>query len=419
MKRNIIFFLILILTFNIPFIYSATDEGYGEANDNLGQFTDTFENSNNLTVLVDVIVNTTLDCVELNYTGGSPIYENFTVYTEVDVGADRVEVNNDTYVEHLALRNEDTYLYYDYGANYFDDFTHDFDFSCAYDVAGSLGNPWTLSDKSIDDVRGLFGTANEKTLNCRLYRHTFQGNSISIAYYSGGGVTGDSDGVYGAISSGVLYFVRIVKNGAGLVLGVYSTSALRDAGDGTDGDITNLSLNMGSDLKFRYIYAVNTWNDGAGAYNCNYDVYRYRIGRVGGGYDTEGYCITEDYLNYTTGNSLTLLTNTSMPDGTSMTIQFSNDNITWTLNDWEPIFGGFEAVDLRILNYSDLYIMYNLSGTALLTPRLYQSRLVTTNGTAGGGTTIVSTGINSSGIIIVIFLCSIGVILIYGVKRKR
>ena len=64
MKKRSIFFLIILLIFNIPFINSATDEGYGEANENLGQFVDSYENDDNVSYAYQVVNNQTLDVME-------------------------------------------------------------------------------------------------------------------------------------------------------------------------------------------------------------------------------------------------------------------------------------------------------------------------------------------------------------------
>lgn len=105
------------------------------------------------------------------------------------------------------------------------------------------------------------------------------------------------------------------------------------------------------------------------------------------GYVDDGYFTTVDYLSdpLANGSALTALTNTSIPANTQILLEFSEDNITWVLNDWQPLFGGFEAVDLRDLNYSAGYhCRFNLSTTdSSVTPRVYQNRLITTIGTGG------------------------------------
>ena len=99
------------------------------------------------------------------------------------------------------------------------------------------------------------------------------------------------------------------------------------------------------------------------------------------GYVSDGYFITVDYLSdpLANGSALVHLTNTSIPDGTVILVEYSDDNSTWIFNDWQPIFGGFESIDLRDLNYSTgFYIRFNLSTSdSSLTPRVYQSRLIT------------------------------------------
>ena len=100
------------------------------------------------------------------------------------------------------------------------------------------------------------------------------------------------------------------------------------------------------------------------------------------GFVEEGYFTTTDYLDYANGSILVLITNTTIPENTVITVELSEDNATWTLNDWEPIFGGYEAIDLRELNWSSAcYLRYNLSTDhGGFTPRVYQSRLITTQG---------------------------------------
>lgn len=370
MKGWPVIFLLIVLAMGTPTVM-AIDE-----------VVDDYEDEDLVYFKDDVVRNSTFDVMELNFSGLAPSFEDFTGYTEVDVGADRIQVNSAVYVEHEALRTEDTYLYYDFGAGYFDDFTHDFDFSCDYDMPGSLGNPWTLSQTAINDVRGIFNTANEKALNVRLYRHTSQGNSISLSYYSGSGVTADTHGVYGAIVSSTLYYVRIVKSTNNINLGVYSTSLLRDAGDGTDGDITNLDIDMFGGYTFRYLFVANTWNDGSSPFNCNYDVYNFNIGGVAGGYATDGWFNTTNYLDGLSYNATVLLTNTSIPSG-SINAEISGDGSAWT--DLGTLASGYEAMDLRALGLVDGWLRFNFTrGDPSETPRLYQTRLVHEGPGAGG-----------------------------------
>ena len=99
------------------------------------------------------------------------------------------------------------------------------------------------------------------------------------------------------------------------------------------------------------------------------------------GYAEEGYFTTSDYLDYVNGSALVLMTNTTIPEGGTITVELSEDNATWTLNDWDPLSGGFEAIDLRDLNFSAGFIpRLNMTSDSFDTPRVYQLRLVTTEG---------------------------------------
>jgi hypothetical protein len=132
--------------------------------------------------------------------------------------------------------------------------------------------------------------------------------------------------------------------------GVMAVDAVGDAGDWCSGSVANL----------------------------------WRSGNVTGGFLAEGYFTTVDYLSDPLANGLALvqMTNTTIPANTAITMEFSEDNSTWILNDWQPLFGGFESVDLRDLEFSDEYwIRFNLSTTdSTVTPRVHQSRLITTIG---------------------------------------
>jgi len=131
-------------------VNGAIDEGYGEDQTALGQFVDSFENTNNITVMDDVVRNSTLNCIELNYTMGVKDYENYTDYTEVDIGADRIQVA-DYHIDHLAYRSETTYLYYDKGVGFFTDFLHEV--KARSDFAQQFTNSafWALTN-NLEDI---------------------------------------------------------------------------------------------------------------------------------------------------------------------------------------------------------------------------------------------------------------------------
>ena len=408
MKKSIIFFLILILTFNIPLIYSATDEGYGEANDNLGQFTDSFEDANNVSIAVNIINNVTLECMELDYDSEVLHKIDYNDFTEYEENPDKITVHSAVLVSQVCERGgsgtKEAFLYYDLGAGSLENYIHEFDYYLDTYTSYGQGIAWMTSNY-VEDWRKS-ATNSHDSLAIRTYLN----NIYLYEMVAGNGLFNSAPYT---INLDTWYYMRVTVSDVAdsIILQVYSDLARTVL-------LTTLSIDLKKDYSLRYVFATST--DDSGSYPTATLTHKVaNLSLPSGGYFSEGYFITSDYLNYTTGNSLTLLTNTSIPDGTTMTVQFSDDNSTWVLNDWDPIFGGFEAIDLRILNYTDLYLMYNFTGNPALTPRLYQSRLVTTNGTGGGvGAIVYVNRYPASTFIMIIFLFSIGLSIIWMVKKK-
>lgn len=97
------------------------------------------------------------------------------------------------------------------------------------------------------------------------------------------------------------------------------------------------------------------------------------------GYSTSGYFTTSDYLDQINGSVLVQMTNATIPALTGITVEFSSNNSTWVNS--TALTDGFQSIDLRTLNWSSsYYLRYNFSGTPAITPRLYQSRVITTEG---------------------------------------
>jgi len=185
------------------------------------------------------------------------VLEDFLDYTEVDIVADRIQRTGDPsyHIDHLAYRNEITYVYDDKGTDHFGDFEHKVD--VLSDFAGN--NPcsavWMLAN-ALGSVVPL-QDANETFILIQVYRagagdYRMYLREWYTTYYLNGPV---------AVSASTTYYLLIKKTGTTLVCGIYSTAGLRDAGDGTDGDVGNLALTLQADHKFQYIYACNSWKD--------------------------------------------------------------------------------------------------------------------------------------------------------------
>lgn len=203
---------------------------------------------------------------------GVPLYEDFTTYTEVEPD-DRIQKTTN-HIDIHTERNEDSYLYKDYGVNHFTDFTHDVNF---YINSVGIGQRpivlvWLLSN-DLDDYYGLI-TNSKTAIGVRFYSRTDANYYRILLTESYGGTeywnlfedSPDEDGY------DTWFYLKIMKSATSLKCGIYSTAELRDAGDATDGDIGNLSLTLQADHNFRYVFGCNTWNDGNADWDLDADI---------------------------------------------------------------------------------------------------------------------------------------------------
>lgn len=195
--------------------------------------------------------------------GGEPPpgVEDFTTYTEVDIAADRIQkIAN--HADCLSYRNEDVYLYKDKGVDHFGDFSHRVDGKSDFAQLYGIGAIWSLQNY-IGNFRG--GYEGGKPGICLMFAQ----NVINERRAQLVEITGGAGGYYAdasvVLSANTMYYFLIKKTGTSLVCGIYSSAALRNAGNGIDGDIDNLSLTLHSDWKFQYVYGCSSWND-----NLNY-----------------------------------------------------------------------------------------------------------------------------------------------------
>lgn len=197
-------------------------------------------------------------------------FEVFTVYTEVDIVADRIQFTVNR-IDLTPDRDETVHLHRDKGADHFGDFTHTLDVRGTYPSVNGIVFVWGLANDVADDLYRQGFVHSETIIVVELQKmHASGTRSIYIRECVGNDGT-NLDGKTG-LSMGTWYYLKVVKSGTSFVCGIYSTAGLRDAGDGTDGDIGNLAITLVADHKFRYIYACSSWNSGTGTYNSNAEI---------------------------------------------------------------------------------------------------------------------------------------------------
>lgn len=173
--------------------------------------------------------------------------EDYTTFTEVDPNSHLTVTAH--HLDFDAYENEDCYLYKDYGADFFGDFTHKVDVKgSAFDQDWDWGYCWMLSN-DIDDGGGLL-EAKKTAVSVCLVRVAGTTGLFLIEYYNGW-TYGDDD--YYPITENTWYYLTITKTGTALTCKIYSDSARTILLD-------TLSRTLQADHKFRYLFGCNNYN---------------------------------------------------------------------------------------------------------------------------------------------------------------
>jgi hypothetical protein len=185
--------------------------------------------------------------------GGLLDYNDFT---EVDPNT-HLAIVGTNHLDFDAYKNEDCYLYKDYGTDHFGDFEHKVDMkaSALDDYDNSFF--WMLSN-DINDVHDLYGGGKTfLTLRCIKFSGT---SHIVLEEYESGNLWYDDY----VITGDTWYYLTVTKSGTSLTCKIYSDSARTILLD-------TLSLTLHADHKFRYLFGCNTYNDG-NANVCTLDI---------------------------------------------------------------------------------------------------------------------------------------------------
>ena len=187
-------------------------------------------------------------------TYASPAYEDFTAYTEVDPNNHINYVGTD-HVDFQGYRNEDCYLYYDYGVDFFgSDWEHLVDVRVAASNTLAISECWMLSN-ALDDMNGLF-TAEEDLLTIFFYESSLGVINIYLREYYNAVHYSDS---YVGVEN-TWYYFTIQKAGTAFTCKIYSDSARTSLLD-------TLSITLQADHSFRYVFACNSYNAGTAQIN--------------------------------------------------------------------------------------------------------------------------------------------------------
>lgn len=180
------------------------------------------------------------------------VFEDFTTYTEVEPD-DRIQ-KTAQHIDHLAYRNEDSYLYKDKDVDHFgSNWEHLVDVYCASSNAQGIGAFWAVTN-DLDDIQGLYNADKNYLYMC----FAAAGTVTYLVEGYGGVHYADSY----ASSVATWYYLRIKKVGTAFTCKIYDTAASRDAETADAHLLDTLSLTLHSDLSYRYIFGCNSQNTG-------------------------------------------------------------------------------------------------------------------------------------------------------------
>jgi len=420
------------LLFNIP-IGLSNDYDYGEDSECLGQIIEDYTNDNTVNITYQVIHNSTLSCMELNYTEGIEVirdwtdtgYENTSVvFAEHDrwssdlrfqtftILADALSIAPYTTINrgHLWIMltiNSDwldqqyvRFRWMKYRSGSTGGVDNTFPIFRVYDGLYDRASDTDFPHEAEVLEKGSGGKMYEATMVGLAY-NTWQTKDVKMDITSWGGNQTYTTLMWSPNDYSTVYLCGIQIDWI-------------QVNEGSGGADNQYYLNWNSGIQ------TIVWEEGSDHTNDNgYGFFNGTLGIGSGGYDGEGYFTTTEMLN---GNkTIVAMYNTSIPDDASMSVEYSIDNETTWVNSKniegsEIITNGYHSVDLRHLNTSIIWQKVSMTGDGLVTPRLYQTRFITTEGNCTGGNGEVEN--NIYGILIAIFLLCIGFILLYGVKRK-
>ena len=173
-------------------------------------------------------------------------YEDFTTFTEVDPNS-HITVDSGSKITFTNLaRNEDCYIYKDYGVGHFTDFTHKTKIRRIASSNAAIAACWSLSNY-VDDLNGLCN-ANRTVILAYIYEEDL----MLREYYNGVKYTSTN---HRTLTANTDYWLKMVKSGTSMNLYIYSDSGYSNL-------LTTCTLTLHADHSLRYLFAVNSYNSG-------------------------------------------------------------------------------------------------------------------------------------------------------------
>lgn len=271
---------------------------------------------------------------------------NASTYTRVDVdvtGGSITAIDNITSYVNGVDRDETEYLYFDYGAGFFSNFTA----RAKLEVLGQTSNGLAYSLSWSNDT-GEFDSCND-IIGVRVYYYTSTSEySVGLIKFENGAFSGS---VYkrGNASAFTVY-LDFIKSGGNHTLKIYG-----------DYDRTLLKSTLHQNYSYTPTWRYHFWgqsdDDALGGRSITFKTYDYRHTP---GPSLNGYFTTGDLLANTTNKATAILFNASIPSGSDIRVSLSDDNSTWVdsqnVAGLDTLDNGLRALNLEKLGYTSLYM---------------------------------------------------------------
>ena len=190
------------------------------------------------------------------------IGEDFTDETWIENDPNNhIIIIGPNHVDFVSRRDEDAYLYKDMGEGYFTDFENLLTVRVNNLDGSDYATVWALTN-DVDDMKGLID--NERTyIQVVFYggwSEPYHRIWLEEGYGSPYSITTD----YCGVTLGTTYYLKIGKTGTSLYCEIYSDASRTNL-------LTTLTLTLGANHSFRYIFVCNTYNSGH-TLTCSIDI---------------------------------------------------------------------------------------------------------------------------------------------------
>ena len=275
---------------------------------------DNYQNTDRVNVTVNVVHNSTLDVMELDFTrdGLRPPMDIWTTggFTEVDPGGDNLKNINGTHIWFDSVdRDEGDRIYKDFGANYFDgNWTYYFRVKISsFRISNARCLFMVFSETSEDQTDMIANDRDWLSFHIQWLDLTSEWR-LQLRSWDEGDFTSDSETSNGALDLDKWYHVTLTRYGDNTTAWFYNDALKTDLDfmlTVTDPDVTDL----------RYFHPLNSQDLASGGRAMDLNLNRVQNFTATGEYELSGYFTTTNFMIGLSESITVVLLNYSIPEG--------------------------------------------------------------------------------------------------------